>query len=133
MLLLAKNRPSWVSSWQEGAGNLNANDGDTSTNWLPAIDDSKPWWRLDLEAAYNINGIRVDLPDDKYAHYIIEVTADGSNWHTVAECARKGKKQHFQCVEYGVSGVRISFFPDSEQFGLAEVMIGGVPASSNLR
>ncbi len=131
-LLLAKNRPSWVSSWQEGAGNLNANDGDPSTNWLPATDDSKPWWRLDLEAAYNINGIRVELPNDKYAHYIIEVTANGSDWHTVVESTQKGKKQHFQCAEHQVSGVRISFFPDSEQFGLAEVMIGGVPASSKM-
>ena len=85
-----------------------------------------------LEAAYNINSIRVELPNDKYAHYIIEVTTNGSDWHTVVESTQKGKKQHFQCAEHQVSGVRISFFPDSEQFGLAEVMIGGVPASSKM-
>lgn len=124
-LLLAANRPSWVSSWEEGSENLNANDGDNATCWRPAKDDNEAWWRSDLEAAYDIDCILVELPENTHAHYIIEVTSDGREWHTVAECDRKTKKQRHQCVEYAVCGVRVSFLSDSAQRGLAEVSIGG--------
>ena len=72
-MLLATNRPTWSSSALEGTNKANVNDGDINTLWKPNIDDKDKWWKLALEASYNISRINISLPKDEVCYiYKIE-------------------------------------------------------------
>lgn len=124
-MLLAKNRPSWVSSTKAGTNKTNVNDDNKQTIWQPAKEDQEKWWKLDLEAAYCINQIQIDFPDEDNYSYQIEVSSDGRNWKKIAENNSKVQAYTHKCHECNIAFVRIIFH--SEQAGLAEVKIGGTP------
>ena len=124
-MLLAKNRPSWVSSAKAGTNKTNVNDDNKQTIWQPAKEDQEKWWKLDLEAAYCINQIQIDFPDEDNYSYQIEVSSDGRNWKKIAENNSKVQAYTHKCHECNIAFVRIIFH--SEQAGLAEVKIGGTP------
>ena len=83
---LAKGKPASASSsenapWFVPSG---ANDGDTSTRWSSLFRDNE-WWQVDLGAARELTSVQVTF--NKWAwptKYTVSVSADGSNWTTVA-------------------------------------------------
>lgn len=126
-LLLAKNRPSSVSSALPGTNKVNANDDEAGTIWNPEASDTGKWWKLDLEAAYCLNRIQLEFPTADAYKYIIEVSSDDQNWTTVIDRSNNSEKNKVR-MEYGNWGrnvrfVRIKF--TSALAGLAEVRIGG--------
>lgn len=125
-LLLAKNRPSWVSSTKTGTNKMNVNDGNSQTIWQPSDNDKERWWKLDLEASYDISQIQIEFPTEDCYRYHIETSCNGKNWKKLAENESKVKRYSHKCDERNVSCVRIVFH--SGKAGLAEVKIGGIPA-----
>ena len=131
-MLLAKNRPSWVSSTGEGTSKANVNDDDSNTIWIPAKNDKEKWWKLDLEASYDINSIQIEFPTAEAYQYIVEVSEDDKNWTTVVDQTKVSNKDKIRTVSgnlgKNIAFIRIRFV--SEVAGLAEVMVGGNPHSS---
>ena len=129
-LLLAVNRPSFVSSTAELSSRTLSNDDDDQTAWFADPSDANAWWKLDLEASYDLSAIEVIFPTTDIHRYIIEVSADNQSWSTVSDQRTSEKKEKKQCVEgdlgKNIRFVRISF--TSGRAGLSEVKIGGKPA-----
>jgi hypothetical protein len=130
-LLLALNRPCWSSS--DIANKVKVNDGDVATVWIPAKIDTDKWWKLHLEAAYSIDVIQVELPEEsnEYA-YIIEFSSDGINWQRIIdEYANKNdSKIRTYRGSFGsnIAFLRVKFL--SVKAGLAEIRIGGKPSNA---
>ncbi|MDL2282531.1 discoidin domain-containing protein [Parabacteroides sp. OttesenSCG-928-G06] len=128
-MLLAVNRPSWASSTQQGTSKALVNDGDNSTIWKPASDDNERWWKLHLEAAYNISKMQIEFPEKENYHYIVEVSSDDKNWKKVIDKSSSSaqEKRHIFEKNLGenVVFIRITFL--SEPAGLAEVKVSGKP------
>lgn len=129
-LLLAVNRPSFVSSTAELSSRTLSNDDDDQTAWFADPSDANAWWKLDLEASYDLSAIEVIFPTTDIHRYIIEVSADNQSWSTVSDQRTSKKKEKKQRVEgdlgKNIRFVRISF--TSGRAGLSEVKIGGKPA-----
>ena len=130
-LLLAVNRPSFVSSTAELSSRALSNDGDEQTAWFAAPSDKAAWWKLDLEASYDLNAIEVVFPTADTHQYIIEVSSDNQSWTTVSDQRSNDKKKKKLSVndvqKKNIRFVRISFV--SGNAGLAEVKVGGKPTS----
>jgi hypothetical protein len=130
-LLLALNRPCWSSS--DIANKVKVNDWDVATVWIPAKIDTDKWWKLHLEAAYSIDVIQVELPEEsnEYA-YIIEFSSDGINWQRIIdEYANKNdSKIRTYRGSFGsnIAFLRVKFL--SVKAGLAEIRIGGKPSNA---
>lgn len=129
-LLLAVNRPSFVSSTAELSSRALSNDDDDQTAWFADPSDTNAWWKLDLEASYDLNVIELIFPTVDRQQYIIEVSADNEQWTTVSDQRTNDKKQKVQRIDgdlgKNIRFVRIRF--TSPNVGLAEVKIGGKPA-----
>ncbi|MEG1006500.1 MAG: glycoside hydrolase family 2 TIM barrel-domain containing protein [Bacteroides sp.] len=130
-LLLAKNRPSAVSSTSELSSKGLANDGDEQSSWFANITDKNPWWRVDLEASYDLNTIQLIFPLGTNCRYIVEVSSDIKTWQQIAEGNKalpETKTQIFKGnLGNNIRSVRIRFTQGAG--GLSEVKIGGTPSS----
>jgi len=129
-LLLAANRPSWVSSTRLGTNKANVNDSDVATVWMPESNDNQKWWKLALEASYCVSQIEIEFPDKANYQYRIEVSKDDVEWQLIADESRSTStekvrlsKGDFGC---GIAFIRIQFL--SDRAALAEVRVGGVPS-----
>lgn len=131
-LLLAVNRPSFVSSTAELSSRALANDDDDQTAWFASPSDEKAWWKLDLEASYDLNAIELVFPTIEAHRYILEVSADNQTWTTVSDLRNSDKKEKLQRIEgqlgTNIRFVRISFY--SGNAGVSEVRVGGKPTES---
>lgn len=130
-LLLAVNRPSFVSSTAELSSRALANDDDDQSAWFAAPSDAAPWWKLDLEASYDLNAIELIFPTTDVLDFRIEVSSDNQIWTTVAERKHEGKdRQELIKGQLGnnIRFVRISF--GQANVGLSEIRIGGKPAGN---
>lgn len=126
-LLLAQNRPSWVSSSSKDSNKAFANDGDETTVWTPAKDDKQRWWKLGLEATYSIDKIQVVLPDDKPYKFSIAVSKDDKNWKTVVDSQTESKERiRLFSGEFGKEIAFIKIIFNSDEAALAEIYVGGV-------
>lgn len=128
MLLLGLNRPTWTSSDLEGYGKSGANDGNESTSWKPAVNDTERWWKLHLEAAYAVNAIQLELPEaDKAYRYKIELSEDDVQWKEVV--SEQSSANAYKIRTYrgnwgdNIAFVRITFL--SEKAGIVEMKVGG--------
>ncbi|MFT3738084.1 MAG: glycoside hydrolase family 2 TIM barrel-domain containing protein [Breznakibacter sp.] len=132
-MLLAANRPAWASSELKGTNKANANDGHGATVWKPAGKDKELWWKVALEASYCIDRIQLEFPEEAPYQYLIEVSGDDVNWTTVADRSAVAINARVRTesgnLGCGIAFVRIRFV--SEQAGLSEIKIGGVPTSEN--
>ena len=127
-LLLAKNRPSSASSEEKGFNKSYANDDDSRTFWKPSTNDTKPFWKLELEAAYCINNIQLEFPDEKLYEYQIEVSSNGIDWNIAIKDSFKGKiKTYKKKLGCDIAFLRIKFY--SKNAALSELRIGGVPSA----
>lgn len=127
-LLLAMNRPTWSSSDKAGTSKGNANDGDIQSAWQPAADDTAKWWQLHLEAAYSIEVIQLELPEESNAYaFRIEVSTDNANWKEIVNEKPKMNKTKVRTYRgnFGdnIAFIRIKFL--SDKAGLVEVRVGG--------
>lgn len=130
-LLLAKNRPTAVSSTADLSSKGLANDGDDQSAWFARTSDTAAWWKVDLEASYDLNAIQLIFPLDTHCHYVIEVTSDNKTWKQVSE----GKNLRPDTRDTKIKGalgdnvrsVRIRF--TQGKAGIAEIKIGGTPSS----
>lgn len=130
-LLLAKNRPTAVSSTADLSNKGLANDGDDQSSWFANISDTLSWWRVDLEASYDLDIIQLIFPLDTHCRYVIEVSSDNKTWRPVSEgdslqsatrnTQLKGKSGK------NIRSVRIRF--TQGKAGLAEMKIGGTPST----
>lgn len=126
-MLLATNRPSWVSSTSDGTNKANVNDDNSSTIWLPEKKDNEKWWKLALEASYCIDKIQIEFPENAIYKYIVEVSENDLDWKKVIDKTgnNTGNKMLMEKGDFGcnIAFVRIRFV--SKEAGLAEVKIGG--------
>lgn len=129
-LLLAVNRPSFVSSTAELSSRALANDDDDQTAWFANPSDKESWWKLDLEASYDLNAVELVFPTAENHRYRIEVSADGQVWTAVSDQWNSDKIDKVQRVN-GLLGTNIRFLRvlfNSGNAGLAEIRVGGKPA-----
>lgn len=127
-LLLATNRPCWVSSTSKDTSKAYANDGDISTIWRPSSEDKASWWKLALEADYCIRQIELEFSEECQHHFSIEVSADDIHWDSVVEdnlCT----KSHLYTADFGCNIAFIRILFHSDEAGLAEVKVGGIPSA----
>lgn len=124
---LAEQRPTWSSSAMSGYDKTKANDGDVSSSWKPANNDTERWWMVSLEAQYTINSIELTFPTNGIYQYIVEVAQSNENWVKVIDKTDSNStdKTHIAEGEFGknISYVRVRF--TSKMAGLAEVKVGG--------
>ena len=128
-LLLAVNRPSFVSTTAELSYKGLANDDDDQTAWYASPTDKGAWWKLDMEASYDLNAIELVFPTTGVYQYIIEVSGDNQTWTTVSDQKESVKKEKIQRTD-GAMGtavrfVRIQFYTNNA--GISEVRVGGKP------
>ncbi|MEG0037912.1 MAG: glycoside hydrolase family 2 TIM barrel-domain containing protein [Bacteroides sp.] len=128
-LLLANNRPTAVSSTAEGFNKSWANDGDLQSSWKAAMTDTKPWWRVDLEASYDISNIEIDFATEAKHSFVIEVTSDNQQWTTVVDKRNNPERRKKEVLQgnFGknIRAVRILF--TSAMPEISEFKIGGKP------
>lgn len=127
-LLLAMNRPSWTSSDMPGTSKSNANDDNNKTAWKPVNGDKEKWWKLHLEAAYSIEVIQIELPEEnKDYSFKIEVSTDDVNWKEIPTGQPQTNPDRIRTFrgEFGdnIAFIRITF--TSDEAGLSEVKVGG--------
>lgn len=129
---LAAQRPTQASSEKTSASL--ANDENTSTAWTPTDADIARWWRLDLEASYNVNRIELTFPTADNYKYIIEVSDDGETWRTAVDesdnTSTLQKRIAVGTFGNSVAFVRVRF--TTALAGLAEVRVGGSTKPSTL-
>ncbi len=127
-MLLAKFRPTWVSSSLAGTNKANVNDGDVATLWKPLAEDKEKWWKLALEASYCIHKIQIELPQEKLDYqYKVEVSTNDIQWEEIIS-DRVGKNDSKLRTFQGDWGCNIAFIRitfTSSSAGLAEVRVGG--------
>lgn len=127
-LLLALNRPTWASSVKTNSSSSNANDNDDSSCWEASPDDTIPWWKVHLEAAYSLNTVQIVLPEEKQTYsYKIEVSSDDIHWKEIAHENPRMNQSRIRTYrgDFGedIAFVRICF--TSPKAVLTEVRIGG--------
>lgn len=109
-----------------------ANDGSTSTAWLAASTDSKPWWKVFLEISYAVQAIELTFPAAGNYRYTIEVSTDGSAWKTVVDQSSSTSTDQARCAtgDFGthITYIRVNLlgWPSGQPPGLAEVSVGGI-------
>lgn len=76
--LLSQGKPASASSSQAGNIPANANDGNTTTRWAASTATFPQWWKVDLQANYNLS--RVDISwynsSSRSYKYQIEISND---------------------------------------------------------
>lgn len=81
---LAEGRPVQASSEEVGNPSGQGNDDDGATSWLASVDDTEPWWQIDLGEMTSVR--QIDISFDRQAGislYEVAVSRDGSTWETV--------------------------------------------------
>jgi hypothetical protein len=123
-MLLAGNRPCWVSSGKDKGA---ANDGSAATSWIPDAHDTGKWWKLDTEATYSFNRIQITFPKPAVYRYTIETSPDGSQWEQVIDQSANNEivasQMHVGELGRDSRFVRIKFL--SQAAGIAEIRVGG--------
>lgn len=108
-----------------------SNDDDDQTAWFADPSDKAAWWKLDLEASYDLNAIELVFPTADMHRYVIEVSSDNQSWITVSDQRTSNKKEKKQRIDgdlgKNIRFVRINFV--SGNAGLAEVKVGGKPTN----
>lgn len=131
MMLLAINRPSWVSSTLDGTSKAYANDGNSQTCWKPSATDKERWWKLALEAAYDIDKIQLEFPEARAYRYTIEISIDDKEWTTIVDQTNNESTDKMRIFNgnFGknIAFIRITFTSDIA--GLTEVKVGGSASS----
>ena len=135
VMTLAEQRPTWSSSDLAGTNKINANDGNTSTVWKPAADDTEKWWMVSLERVYTVNRIELTFPTKGLYEYIVEVAQNTpDNWTKVIDQSHTTltDKTRMAVGKFGenIGFVRVRF--TGELAGLAEVRVGGSTEPSTL-
>jgi len=87
---VALGKPATAELSEPGHGPELAVDHDASNEsyWDAALlQSSGKWWQVDLQAVYQLSGIKVRTYVDgtRYYHYKIETSLDGTNWTLAAE------------------------------------------------
>lgn len=84
---LALNKLAIASGYLGNNLPSRANDLDPTNNsyWGMELENSSTWWQVDLGKIYKLNKIviRNYVHESRYYHYMIEISADGSNWSQV--------------------------------------------------
>ena len=86
-----RNNPSFPSSALDGHPGAAATDGDVSTYWQPADDDTKPSWTLDTERFVTISRLRLTFAKPVDYEVKIDISDDQRNWRSLAEIAKDNK------------------------------------------
>lgn len=125
---LAAMRPCIASS--QACAAMMAADGDPASAWRPAVEDSSPWWRLDLEFEFAVTEVRV-LPagEWKERQLRVEFSRDGAHWMALEAQMKEADGDARTCNLSCPAGtraryVRIQAAPGQ---GLAEVVVLPAP------
>lgn len=79
---LASNKPAVDSSHEAVFTPNGAFDGNRDTRWSSLFSDPQ-WIYVDLEANYNVNGVKLDWEAASAKSYKIQVSTDAENWMDV--------------------------------------------------
>ncbi|HUE35915.1 MAG TPA: GH92 family glycosyl hydrolase, partial [Candidatus Acidoferrum sp.] len=83
---LALNQPATADSQKAGSPASAGNDGNLTTSWSAADENTNHWWQVDLGHLCNLTGDEVIWPANEGAYdYTVAVSADGSTWTTVVD------------------------------------------------
>ena len=74
-----------ASSAQRGNAPENAADGKDNTRWAANGEAVPQWWQVELDAARDINGVRVLWQNTTARQYKIETSLDGKTWTTAVD------------------------------------------------
>ena len=73
-----------ASSGQDAHGAQNAIDGNLQTRWSSAFTD-EVWWQIALTQPEHLAGLQIIWEEAYGEQYVIQVSNDGMQWHTVFE------------------------------------------------
>lgn len=85
---VALNKPASTDSEEGSKGNTadKGNDGNTSTRWCANDGNRNHWWKVDLDALYDLVGSEVMWEFDGTTYgYVIQVSSDNVLWTTVVD------------------------------------------------
>jgi len=87
------SRPTATSGALPGHAAPLANDGQEGTWWRASATDGPAYWMVHLENVYALHWLSVLMPDDQGPGFVVEISANATDWQQVAE-ARGGRKNH---------------------------------------
>lgn len=90
---LAKGKAATASSEEAGKGNFAAKaaDGNPETRWCAANGGFPQWWAVDLGDSKHLRGVRLSWEGDAAGYrYLLEGSADGKAWKTLADVSKGG-------------------------------------------
>lgn len=126
------NNPTFASSQYADCSAGMAADGNVSTYWQPAANDTNPCWTLDTEKRLNIQQIQIAFAKESIYQYVVEISNDNKQWHAVLDKSQNqtGEKGFIIDLAGGIltsSGrfVRLRFKPASF-IGISEVCVKGI-------
>jgi hypothetical protein len=73
-----------ASSGQDATSAQKAMDGDMQTRWSSAFADDE-WWQIAFVQPERLAGLQIIWEQAYGEHYVIQVSDDGTQWHTVFE------------------------------------------------
>lgn len=80
-----------ASSGQDDTSAQHAMDGNVQTRWSSAFTDDE-WWQIAFGQPERLAGLQIIWEQAYGEHYVIQVSDDGAQWHTVfEEAAGDGK------------------------------------------
>lgn len=82
---VALNKSVSVSSVELPFNGVNAVDGDKGTRWASEYSDAPQWLQIDLGTVHSFNEVVLHWEAAYAKSYLIQTSADGSNWATIYE------------------------------------------------
>ena len=96
---VALAKSAWAST---GYPPAHAVDGSATTSW----DADGLYWRVDLQAKYDVSGIEVTWAQDNVAYqYTVEVSSDKATWTTAVDRSRNASRSQVQADSLTAAGV----------------------------
>ena len=118
-------------------GNYNNVMGDTPDKFCAHTNSEvRPWWRVDLQAEYDINRVKIwnrqDCCGERLLPLQIETSTDGNSWSQCATLGGTGVAGQVYAIDCVATGrfVRITLIKDTaELLTLCEVEVWGTESS----
>lgn len=126
-----RNNPTFASSSDRNHSAGQAADGNTTTFWQAAEDDTAPEWTLDTEKGLTLREVQITFPSAAAYQYKIEASADNTTWFLLSDKTTNNEATSVTRITLKENRkarfVRISFPNAADQCpALSEVVVKGV-------
>lgn len=137
-LALGKSVTVSEEDLQWGGTKEKAVDGDVYSKWTAASGvNPNHWLMVDLGDAADLTGADITWGDNEIVRYLLQVSADGTTWTTVADQSNNQTKQLQESLSFTANSVRyvrvdISYYAGSGWWpAIAELQVWGALAEKN--